>query len=224
MGTLNTATTALYCAMVASALGFLSSRQIAHRDLKLENLLFDGQGYLKLVDFGFAKEVLTKTWTLCGTPEYLAPEIILNKGHNTGADWWALGILAYEMLVGEPPFTDDHDPMQIYQKVLRGAVPEPKGMRPLAKDAKGFIERLLTRDPNERLGCMKLGTEEVKRHAFYSKINWHRLQKKLIQPPYVPELDDAFDAKCYETDGLLTPRNEHKALAHAGTTHLFQDF
>lgn len=128
------------------------------------------------------------------------------------------------MLVGEPPFSDDHDPMQIYQKVLRGTIPEPKGQRPLSKDAKSLIDKLLTRDPNERLGCMKAGTEEVKRQPFFSKINWHRLQKKLIQPPYVPELADPSDTSCFETDGLTTPRNEHKALAHAGTTHLFEDF
>ena len=94
---------------------------------------------------------------------------------------WALGILIYEMLVGVPPFTDDHDPMQIYQKVLKGTVPEPKGQRPLPPDSKKVIEKLLARDPSERLGCQKLGTEEVKRSLFFSKLNWHRLEKKLIQ-------------------------------------------
>ena len=79
-------------------------------------------GYLKLIDFGFAKEVVTKTWTLCGTPEYLSPEIILNKGHDTCSDWWALGVLLYEMLTGTAPFTDDHDPMQIYKKVCNRRV------------------------------------------------------------------------------------------------------
>jgi len=215
---------AFYAASVVSIFEFLHDRKIAYRDLKPENLMFDGQGYLKLVDFGFAKEVVTKTWTLCGTPEYLAPEIILNKGHDTASDWWALGILVYEMLVGVPPFTDDLDPMQIYQKVLKGVVPEPKGMRPLSKDAKNLIDRLLVREPSERLGCMKLGTEEVKRHGFFSKLNWHRLEKKLIQPPYVPELSDPLDTSCFDCDGLATPRNEHKALAHAGTTHVFEDF
>jgi len=213
-----------YAAIVTSVFEFLHDRKIAYRDLKPENLLFDSQGYLKLVDFGFAKEVITKTWTLCGTPEYLAPEIILNKGHDCGSDWWALGILTYEMLVGTPPFTDDHDPMQIYQKVLKGVVPEPKGQRPLSKDSRNLIDKLLTREPTERLGCMKLGTEEVKRHPFFSKLNWHRLEKKLIQPPYVPEIADTLDTSCFETDGLVTPRNEHKSLAHAGTTHLFEDF
>jgi len=215
---------AFYAAIVTTIFEFLHDRKIVYRDLKPENLLFDAQGYLKMVDFGFSKEVLTKTWTLCGTPEYLAPEIILNKGHDVCADWWAVGILTYEMLVGTPPFTDDHDPMQIYQKVLKGVIPEPKGQRPLSKDSRSLIDKLLVREPNERLGCMKLGTEEVKRHPFFSKLNWHRLEKRLIQPPYVPELADPFDTSCFETDGLATPRNEHKSLSHAGTTHLFEDF
>jgi serine/threonine protein kinase len=203
---------------------YLHDRRIVYRDLKPENLLFDAQGYLKLVDFGFAKEVVTKTWTLCGTPEYLAPEIVLNKGHDRCADWWALGILVYEMLVGTPPFTDDHDPMQIYQKVLKGSVPEPKGQRPLGKEAKEVVNKLLAKDVNERLGCQKNGCEEVKRAPFFSKLNWHRLEKKLIQPPYVPEVADPFDVSNFETDGLSTPRNDYKSAAHAGTAHLFEDF
>ena len=126
--------------------------------------------------------------------------------------------------MGAPPFTDDHDPMQIYQKVLKAQVPEPKGQRPLPKDSKNVIERLLKRETTERLGCMKLGTEEVKRAQFFSKLNWHRLEKKLIQPPYVPEIADPFDVSNFECEGLATPRNDHKTAAHAGTSHLFDDF
>ena len=91
-----------------------------HRDLKPENLLLDKQGYIKICDFGFAKVVPDQTFTLCGTPEYLAPEIISNVGHGLAVDWWATGILIFEMLTGDPPFVAD-DPMELYQQILRGA-------------------------------------------------------------------------------------------------------
>ena len=216
---------AFYAAIVVLVFEYLHDRHIAYRDLKPENLLFDASGYLKLVDFGFAKEISTKTWTLCGTPEYLAPEIILNKGHDGAVDWWALGILIYEMLVGATPFAaDGQDPMQIYKKILKGSLPERRGQKPLPPDSKQIVTGLLSCEPSERLGCQKLGTEEVKRANFFSKLNWHRLEKKLIQPPYVPEIADAFDVSNFDCEGLETPRYEHKATTGAATAHHFEDF
>jgi len=97
----------------------------SNRDLKPENILIDDEGYLKLTDFGFAKYVEGRTYTLCGTPEYLAPEMLLNKGHGKPVDWWTFGILLYEMLAGIDPFSDD-DPMLIYQKILKGKVKFPR--------------------------------------------------------------------------------------------------
>ena len=115
-GRFNATTALFYTVEIVSALDYLHSLSIVYRDLKPENLLLDREGHLKITDFGFAKRVTDRTWTLCGTPEYLAPEIIQSKGHNKAVDWWALGILVYEMLAGYPPFFDDN-PFGIYEKV-----------------------------------------------------------------------------------------------------------
>merc|ERR1719258_903195 len=116
-----------YGAQTGAAFAHLHSKNIIHRDLKPENLLLTPQGSSKLTAFGFAKilEPGTRTYTLCGTPEYIAPEVLLNKGHGKPVDWWTLGILIYEMIVGQPPFCDE-DPMGIYQKILAGKIYFPK--------------------------------------------------------------------------------------------------
>lgn len=118
---------------------YLHSYNVIYRDLKPENLLIDKDGYLKLTDFGFAKIVKSRTYTLCGTPEYLAPEILTNKGHGKGVDWWTLGVLLYEMVAGIDPFNDD-DPMGIYKKILKGVVRFPKKF---SKDARSLVKHLL---------------------------------------------------------------------------------
>ena len=114
-----------YGAQIAAIFEYLHLNDIIYRDLKPENLLISADGYLKLTDFGFAKLVEGRTYTLCGTPEYLAPEILLNKGHGKPVDWWTLGILIYEMNAGLDPFSDE-DPMVIYQKILKGKIKFPR--------------------------------------------------------------------------------------------------
>nr|XP_053641429.1 cAMP-dependent protein kinase catalytic subunit 3-like [Cherax quadricarinatus] len=145
-------TASFYASEIVSALEYLHSLSVVYRDLKPENLLLDKDGHLKITDFGFAKKLTDRTWTLCGTPEYLAPEIIQSKGHNKAVDWWALGILIYEMLAGYPPFFDDN-PFGIYEKILGGRVEWPRHLDTSAKD---LVKKLLTQDRTKRLGNMKV--------------------------------------------------------------------
>ena len=150
----------------------------------MKNLLLDRNGYLKITDFGFAKKVAFKTYTLCGTPEYIAPEVLLNKGHGKGVDWWTLGILIYEMTCGEPPFTDE-DPMGIYQQVLSGKICFPKGFD---KSAKSLVKKLLTTDLTKRYGCLKGGANDIKKNKFFAGMNFNTLLKGEIDPPIIPEI------------------------------------
>merc|ERR1719276_340421 len=173
-----------YAAQTASAFAHIHSKNIIHRDLKPENILMVNNGYSKLTDFGFAKiiEPGARTYTLCGTPEYIAPEVLLNKGHGKPVDWWTLGILIYEMICGQPPFCDE-DPMGIYQKILAGKVYFPKYFD---KNAKALVKRLLTADLGKRYGNLKNGVDDIKGHKWFKDINWRNLLDKQIPAPFRP--------------------------------------
>lgn len=147
---------------------YLHQNNIVHRDLKPENLLIDDVGYVKIVDFGFAKVIESKSYTLCGTPEYLAPEIVLAKGHNKGVDYWALGVLIYEMRHTVSPYAQDcdvNDHVAICKNIVKNQLRFPQGCSntPCAK----MIQGLLTTQPHMRLGCMAGGATDIKSHAFY---------------------------------------------------------
>ncbi|CAD8161756.1 unnamed protein product [Paramecium octaurelia] len=183
-GTIENDEAQFYSAQIVLMFEYLHSKTIVYRDLKPENLLIQQNGYLKLTDFGFAKVVEDHTYTLCGTPEYLAPEILLNKGHGRPVDWWCLGIILYEMLAGIDPFNDE-DPMAIYQKILKGKVKFPKNFD---NDAKELIKSLLVSDVSKRLGNLKNGANDIKQHKWYQTLNWDSLIKKQMRPKYIPSV------------------------------------
>ena len=187
--------TKFYIAHIITIFEYLHSKNIVYRDLKPENILINKNGYLKLTDFGFAKILENeKTYTLCGTPEYLAPEIILNKGHGKAVDWWTLGILLYEMLVGIDPFSDD-DPMKTYQKILKGKINFPKTIN---KDAKSLIKHLLTQDTTKRFGCLKNGVKDILNHRFFEGFDWKNFVYLSMPAPYKPEIKSDDDTSNFE--------------------------
>lgn len=147
-------------------------------------MLIAADGHIKLCDFGFAKEVKDRTWTLCGTPEYLAPEVLLGEGHTKAVDWWSFGVLLFEMMAGYPPFPGTK-PMDIYDKILEGNFELPPFFTSPSKD---IVRRLLTRSPAMRLGNLVGGTADVKNHNYFSQIDFDKLSRKEIDPPIVPTL------------------------------------
>ncbi len=199
-----------YIAQIISIFEYLHSKDIIYRDLKPENILIHKSGYLKLTDFGFAKIVENRTYTLCGTPEYLAPEIILNKGHGKPVDWWTMGILLYEMLVGIDPFSDD-DPMMIYQKIIKGKIRFPNT---IDKNAKSLIKHLLVSDTTKRFGCLKNGVKDIVNHRFFNGFDWRSFVFIKMEPPYFPPVtknDDTSNFGDYpDSDTEPTPLNPDK--------------
>ncbi|XP_055332341.1 cAMP-dependent protein kinase catalytic subunit PRKX-like [Paramacrobiotus metropolitanus] len=183
-------TAMFYGAEILLALEYLHAKSIVYRDLKPENLIFDHKGHIRITDFGFAKELTDRTWTLCGTPEYLAPEIIQSRGYNKAVDYWAFGILVYEMLVGHPPFYSDN-PIEVYQKILDGKIRWPKNFDLVAKD---LIKKLLVADRTKRLGSMKNGVDDIKAHRWFWTINWQSCLDKEMEPPYNPHVAHPGDA------------------------------
>lgn len=167
-----------YAAEVLLAFEYLHSKNIVYRDLKPENILLDSEGHVKLTDFGFAKTVTDITWTLCGTPDYLAPEIIQGKGYGKAVDWYALGVLIYEMLAGYPPFYDE-DHFKLYEKILIGKLRFPPGFDP---DAKDLCKKLLTGDLTRRYGNLKNGSKDIKTHKWFTGIDWKKMAERKVTP------------------------------------------
>jgi len=180
--------TRFYAAQIVLALGHLHQNGIIYRDLKPENLMLDMDGYLCLTDFGLCKEGLRegqKTNTFCGSPEYLAPEILKYQPYDKAVDWWALGTFIFEMLSGWPPFFDED-----HKKMNRMILSEPLAFDPtlFSPHAQSLISGLLERDPAKRLGSGVCGTQNIKNHPFFASVNWTKLYKRQIEPPYKPHL------------------------------------
>ncbi|XP_055386691.1 cGMP-dependent protein kinase, isozyme 2 forms cD4/T1/T3A/T3B isoform X2 [Condylostylus longicornis] len=197
-GHFDDSTTRFYTACVVLAFDYLHSRNIIYRDLKPENLLLDEKGYVKLVDFGFAKKLQNgrKTWTFCGTPEYVAPEVILNRGHDISADYWSLGVLMFELLTGTPPFTGS-DPMRTYNIILKGidAIEFPRN---ITRNASNLIKKLCRDNPAERLGYQRGGISEIQKHKWFDGFYWEGLQNRSLDPPIIPVVKSVIDTSNFD--------------------------
>lgn len=181
-----------YAAEVALALDYLHGLEIIYRDLKPENILIAADGHVKITDFGFAKLVPDVTWTLCGTPDYLAPEIIQGKAYNKSVDWYALGVLVFEMLAGYPPFyTESTHPVHLYEKILNAQVVYPNFFDPLAIDILG---KFLSKDVTERYGNLKYGSKDIFSHPWFAEVVWEKLRRREIPAPYVPRIEGDGDS------------------------------
>ena len=214
---------AFYAACVTLGLQYMQRKHYVYRDLKPENLLVDESGYVKIADFGFAKRLPPgeRAFTLCGTPEYMAPELFRQTGHDKGVDWWALGVLAYEMVLGSPPFySPDGDGASQMRRVLSGKYAFPKGAHRTSAAFEDFVRKLLNPNSAKRLGCLRDGAADVKRHSWLAEnVDWRGVADGTAAAPWVPPLrkrpgdgdDDDFDVSCFDEYDLNC---EHPGAAY----------
>jgi serine/threonine protein kinase len=191
-----------YVANVVLALEYLHSVDTVYRDLKMENLVLDYRGYPKLVDMGFAKVIRPgeHSYTKCGSPDYMAPELHLGKAHGKGVDVWALGVILFEMLTGSTPFFDE-DPQKIVRKSIRVLIDWPHEFRKNHEAAAKLIAKLLVRDEAKRLGMDSRGLSDfaaIKSHNFFEGLDWAKLAERTVEPPLVPDLEDPRDCSMFQ--------------------------
>jgi len=184
-----------YTAELVCALGYLHSRGIIYRDLKLENILLDRNGHIKIVDFGLCKDEIfggKMATTFCGTPSYLPPEVIRSLGYGRAVDWWGLGVVMYELLTGQLPFYSE-ERKAMYRLIVTEKVYYPKNL--MSQETIEIISRLLAKNPDRRLGAGPADAEEIMEHPYFSSVNWSDLAKKRIIPPFKPVLQDEMDTR-----------------------------
>ncbi|KAJ3378895.1 hypothetical protein HDU84_007222 [Entophlyctis sp. JEL0112] len=188
-----------FVAEITCALEFLHGRGIAYRDLKPENLLLDSNGHIVLTDFGLSKDHLVygqQTNTYCGTAAYLAPEVLIGNGYDWSVDWWSLGIVFYEMMTGLPPFFSENVNL-MYTKILHDELLFPGGF---SKEAQSFISALVERNRERRLGAGHTDALELKQHPYFSRMDWVRLERKQLTPPYKPRVESEADATNFDPE------------------------
>ncbi|EAY16833.1 AGC family protein kinase [Trichomonas vaginalis G3] len=214
----------LYAAEICLGLGYLHKLGFIYRDLKPENILVDQDGHLKITDFGLAKNTdMGTTSTFCGTPEYIAPEMLQRLPYTKAVDWWSYGIIIYEMLTGLPPFYDENT-NQMYRSILRDDVKYPSHV---SHDARSLINQLLNRNPEARLGSGPSDYEEIKAHPFFASINWENVFNKKTKPEWKPKIKNATDTSLFdeefthETGGVSF---EDGSLIGADTQEQFNGF
>ncbi|XP_068837323.1 serine/threonine-protein kinase N1 isoform X1 [Capricornis sumatraensis] len=216
-----------YSACVVLGLQFLHEHKIVYRDLKLDNLLLDTEGYVKIADFGLCKEGMgygDRTSTFCGTPEFLAPEVLTDTSYTRAVDWWGLGVLLYEMLVGESPFPGD-DEEEVFDSIVNDEVRYP---RFLSAEAIGIMRRLLRRNPERRLGSSERDAEDVKKQPFFRTLGWDALLARRLPPPFVPTLAGRTDVSNFDEEftgeaPTLSPPRDARPLT-ATEQAAFRDF
>ncbi|CAL8101184.1 unnamed protein product [Calicophoron daubneyi] len=212
-GRFNEHTARFYASQVVLALEYLHFLDIVYRDLKPENILLDRQGYIKIADFGFVKQIHHRTYTLCGTPEYLAPEVIKSKGYTKAVDWWALGVLIFEMLAGHPPFNAD-EPIQIYEKIVDCNY---KFNQYFGTDSKDLIRNLLQTDLTRRYGNLKNGAYDIKFHKWFSHINWVAIFRREVPAPIIPACKSSSDTSNFDV-------YKEEPFKHSTTEKFAQEF
>ncbi|KAJ0788985.1 putative protein kinase AGC-Pl family [Helianthus annuus] len=175
-----------YTAEIVSAVSHLHANGIMHRDLKPENILLDAEGHVMLTDFGVAKQFdeSTRSNSMCGTLEYMSPEIVQGRGHDKAADWWSVGILMYEMLTGKPPFRGGNR-QKIQQKIVKDKIKLPAF---LSSEAHSLLKGLLQKESSRRLGSGAGGSNEIKSHSWFKSINWQKLEGRDIKPSFIPQV------------------------------------
>ncbi|KAF7494294.1 Serine/threonine-protein kinase N [Sarcoptes scabiei] len=219
--------TIFYASCVLLGLEFLHSNRIVYRDLKLDNLLLDREGYVKIADFGLSKEGIgygDRTGTFCGTPEFLAPEVLTDNTYTRAVDWWGFGVLIFEMLVGESPFPGD-DEEEVFDLIVHEEVKYPKF---LSLEAVSIMRRLMRKSPEKRLGSTQRDAEDVKRQPFFRTMNFENLLSKKIRPPFVPKINNIEDVANFDEEFTsetpdLTPPKEPRTITDEDQ-NLFRDF